>query len=129
MSTAETFVPYMDSGTADSASIRDTITGALELLGPNGENWIQGELRADNPGGGLDFCVAGALEAAAPNYESYAAARELMKSTVGGHLDRWNNQASFQEVKQALEVTAGAIFVASPTPLQRFFGALTRLFR
>lgn len=127
---SETFAPYMEHGTADSASVLDTLNGALELLGANGENWTQGELRAPADGGGLDFCVVGALEAAAPNYESYASARELLKSTIGGqHLDRWNNRASFSEVKQALETTSRAIFVPEPTPLQRFFSALTAPFR
>lgn len=101
----------MPHGAATPASVQDTIQGALELLGPNGENWIQGQLRGfePNPAGGVTFafCVVGALEAAAPNYESYAEARDALKATLGsGNVDRFNNRSSFPQVQSALQQTA-----------------------
>lgn len=87
MSQVENFVPFMPHGEATPTSIQETIDGALELLGPNGENWLQGQLRGftPNPNGGVTFafCVVGALEAAAPDYESYAGARDALKQTLG----------------------------------------------
>lgn len=70
MTSPENFVPFMPHGEATPASIQGTIEGALELLGPNGENWLKGQLRGFSPnpsGGGVTFafCVVGALEAAA----------------------------------------------------------------
>lgn len=100
----------MPHGAATPASVQDTIQGALELLGPNGENWIQGQLRGfePNPAGGVTFafCVVGALEAAAPNYESYAGARDALKATLGsGNIDRWNNRSDWPQVQSALRQT------------------------
>ena len=120
MSTTETVVPYMPHGEATQASVQETISGALDLLGPNGENWIQGQLRGfePSPAGGVTFafCVVGALEAAAPNYESYAAARDAVKQTVSslrvtgsGNIDRWNNRSDWPEVKRALQQTQLAV--------------------
>lgn len=101
----------MAHGEATPASVQETIDGALTLLGPNGENWIQGQLRGFEPNtaGGVTFafCVIGALEAAAPNYESYAGARDALKATLGsGNIDRFNNRASFPQVQVALQQTA-----------------------
>lgn len=97
MGSPENFVPFMPHGEATPASVQQTINGALELLGPNGENWLQGQLRGfqSNQAGGFTgtFCVIGALEAAAPDYESYVAARDAVKQTLGsGNVDRWNNR-------------------------------------
>ena len=113
MSTTETFVPYMPHGEATPESVQETIQGALDLLGPNGENWLQGQLRgfSPNPAGGVTFafCVVGALEAAAPDYESYAGARDALKATLGsGNIDRFNNRSSWPEVNRALQLTLAA---------------------
>lgn len=112
MTSPENFVPFMPHGEVTPASIQGTIEGALELLGPNGENWLKGQLRGFSPnpsGGGVTFafCVVGALEAAAPDYESYAGARDALKETLGsGNVDRWNNRATWLEVQATLEQTA-----------------------
>ena len=104
----------MPHGEATPASVQATIDGALELLGPNGENWLQGQLRGfqANPAGGVTFafCVVGALEAAAPDYESYAGARDALKATLGsGNIDTWNNRSSWTQVQTALAQTALAV--------------------
>ena len=110
----------MPHGEATPDSVQATIDGALELLGPNGENWLQGQLRgfSANPSGGFvgAFCVVGALEQAAPDYESYAAARDALKDTLSGlrlsgsgNIDRWNNRSSWSQVQTALEQTASRI--------------------
>ena len=114
MSQVENFVPFMPHGEATPASVQETIDGALELLGQNGENWLQGQLRGftPNPAGGVTFafCVVGALEAAAPDYESYAAARYAVKQTLGsGNVDRWNNRATWPEVQATLAQTAARL--------------------
>ena len=114
MSAPENFVPFMPHGEATTASVQETIDGALELLGPNGQNWIQGQLRGfePNPAGGVTFafCLVGALEAAAPDYESYAGARDAVKATLGsGNLDRFNNRSSWPEVQGVLQQTQLAL--------------------
>lgn len=111
---SEVFVPYMPHGEATPSSVQETIQGALDLLGPNGEDWLQGQLRGfkPDPDGGVSFafCVVGALEAAAPDYESYAAARDALKETLGsGNIDRFNNRSTWPEVQGALERTASRI--------------------
>jgi hypothetical protein len=104
----------MPHGTATPDSIRATLQGSLDLLGPNGENWLQGQLRGftSSPSGGFtpQFCVVGALEAAAPDYESYAGARDALKATLGsGNIDRFNNRSSWPDVQTALAQTALAV--------------------
>lgn len=110
----------MPHGEATPASVQETIDGALTLLGANGENWLQGQLRGftPNPSGGVTFafCVVGALEAAAPDYESYAAARDAVKDTLSGfrlsgsgNIDRWNNRATWPQVQTTLEQTASRL--------------------
>jgi len=111
VSAPENFVPFMPHGEATAASVQETLQGALELLGPNGENWLQGQLRGfqPNPSGGVTFafCVVGALEAAAPDYESYAGARDALKATLGsGNIDRFNNGAFWPDVQGVLRQTA-----------------------
>ena len=105
---AETFVPYMAQGVATPESVQLTIDGALELLGPNGENWTQDRLtQFQGVGRPFAYCVVGALERAAPDYQSYAAARDALKGTLGhSNLDRWNNGVTFPTVRQALTTTA-----------------------
>ena len=95
---SETFIPAAE-----------TITAALELLGPDGEHWIQGSLR-DGLG---DFCVVGALQEVAPTYQAYADARDALKQTISalrvtgsGNIDRWNNRSTWPEVQRALQQTA-----------------------
>lgn len=88
----------------------DTVQGALSLLGPNGDHWIQGELR-DGLG---DYCIVGALEAAAFSPGSYAAARDAVKETLslrgdGRTVDRWNNRATWPEVQSVLQQTASRL--------------------
>ena len=96
---------------ADPAAA-ETVQLALDLLGPNGEHWIQGSLR-DGLG---DYCVVGALIEAAPDYEAYAAARDALKDTLStfrlsgsGNIDRWNNRASWPQVQTALTQTAARL--------------------
>jgi len=91
-----------DPGAAENVQL------ALELLGPNGEHWIQGQLR-DGLG---DFCVVGALIAAAPDYDTYARARDALKDTLqtrrltgSGNIDRWNNRSSWPDVQSVLTQT------------------------
>lgn len=101
----------MPHGVATPESVQETIQGALDLLGSNGENWIQGQLtRFEGVGQPFAYCVVGALEHAAPDYESYAAARDALKDTLGsGNVDRWNNRSAWPEVQTALTQTAARV--------------------
>jgi len=107
----ENFVPFMPQGAATLESVAATLDGALSLLGPNGENWTQGRLTQSRGAGlGFAYCVVGALERAAPDYESYAAARDTLKAAAGvSHLDRWNNGTTFSSVQLALDVARAAL--------------------
>lgn len=115
MSTQENFVPFMAQGVATPESVEVTLQGALDLLGPNGENWTQGQLtRFEGVGRPFAYCLVGALERAAPDYQSYAAARDAVKDTLGhSNLDRWNNGTTFGNVQLALRMTAQRL---APTP-------------
>lgn len=108
MTAPESFVPYMAQGTATAESVEATLQGALQLLGPNGENWTTGQLtRFEGVGRPFAYCMVGALERAAPDYQSYAAARDAVKDTLGhSNLDRWNNGTTFGNVQLVLETTA-----------------------
>jgi hypothetical protein len=96
----------MPQGLATPESVSETIQGALDLLGPNGENWTQDRLTQFIAPGRFAYCVVGALERAAPDYQSYAAARDAVKDTLGsGGIDRWNNRATWSDVQQTLTTT------------------------
>lgn len=100
----------MPHGEATPESVQLTIDGALELLGPNGENWIQGQLTRFEGIGQFSYCVVGALEHAAPDYESYAAARDALKETLGsGNIDRFNNRADWPGVRSVLAQTVSRL--------------------
>ena len=84
----------MPQGPATAETVAETLTDALTLLGPGGDHWTQGALTRRNPDGTFSYCLVGAIERAAPNYESYAAARHELKATLsadgnGTKLDRW----------------------------------------
>jgi len=91
-----------------------TIQTALDLLGAGGDRWTGGtdeKGRAFTPDptrGGFDYCVIGALIAAAPDYASYEAAYHAVKETVGGNIARWNNRSetTFQDVSVTLRRAA-----------------------
>lgn len=99
---------------ADPAAA-ETVRNALDILGPDGQHWIKGQLR-DGLG---DYCVAGALIAGAPEYADYATARDAVKQTLkdagmtgrAGSIDKWNNQATWPEVRSVLELTAQRLAV------------------
>lgn len=83
---------------------------ALDLLGAGGARWTGGtglEGRAFTPDasrGGYDYCVVGALIAAAPSYDAYRSAYEAVKGQIGGNIARWNNRdtTSFADVSVTL---------------------------
>ena len=82
-----------------------TIATALNLLGPDGSRWIRGEAsQVDPTRGGYDYCVVGALIAAAPSYEAYESAYNAVKTSVGGNIARWNNRAAtdFADVQHTM---------------------------
>jgi hypothetical protein len=87
-----------------------TVQTALDLLGAGGQRWTGGtgtEGRAFTPDvsrGGYDYCVVGALIAAAPDYPAYRTAYEAVKSAVGGNIARWNNRdtTTFADVSVTL---------------------------
>lgn len=88
---------------ATATDTADTIETALGLLGAGGDRWIQGRAaQLDASRGGFDYCVIGALIAAAPTYGDYRAAYEAVKGTVGGNVARWNNETTFADVQVTL---------------------------
>jgi hypothetical protein len=107
----EVFVPYMPNGTATPASIVDTLNGAALRLGADGSGWVKGQLRQWRSPGVFAYCLCGALEAAAPDYQSYDAARRELAATVDGSLDRWNDrpERTIADVQLALAETAARL--------------------
>lgn len=91
-----------------------TIQTALDLLGAGGDRWTGGTggkgaaFTPDLSRGGFDYCVIGALIAAAPDYPAYRTAYEAVKGTVGGNIARWNNESgtTFQDVSVTLRRAA-----------------------
>jgi hypothetical protein len=70
-----------------------TISTALQLLGPNGDRWIRDSAAAlDLQRGEYDYCIVGALIAAATTFEAYETAYQAVKAAVGGNVARYNNQ-------------------------------------
>lgn len=101
----EVFTPYMPHGDATPASIIATLDGALARLGSDGAGWVKGQLRRYVAPGVFAYCVVGACESAAPDYESYDGARRAIADTIGGSVDRWNNrpETTIADVRAVLE--------------------------
>jgi hypothetical protein len=69
-----------------------TIQTAINLLGAGGDRWIRGRAeQLDGARGGYDYCVVGALIAAASTYADYETAFNAVRDVVGSNVARWNN--------------------------------------
>ena len=98
----------------------EVIQTALGLLS-GGTRWTGGTgekgaaFTPDQSRGGYDYCVIGALIAAAPSYDAYEAAYHAVKETVGGNVARWNNRdtTSFADVQLTLRRSANNLLEAA----------------
>jgi len=96
-----------------------TVQTALGLLS-SGARWTGGTgergkaFTVDQSRGGFDYCVVGALIAAAPSYPAYEAAYHAVKDTVGGNIARWNNRSetTFPDVELTLRRAANNLLAA-----------------
>ena len=98
-----------------------TVQTALGLLGAGGDRWTGGTgdkgkaFTPDPTRGGFDYCVVGALIAAAPSYSAYEAAYHAVKEAVGGNIARWNNRSetTFPDVSLTLRRAANNLLEAA----------------
>lgn len=87
----------------------EAVQGALDLLGTGGDRWIRDHAFEPDPfRGGFDYCVIGALIAAASTKEVYETAYQAVKEAVGGNIARWNNRdtTTFVDVQLTLRRAA-----------------------
>jgi hypothetical protein len=90
--------------------VQTTLKKALELLGPNGENWIKGrawEYRKDNS---KAYCSDGALNEAARNTDQYFKAAHALEKAMPTHPQQVNYvflndkaDTEFSQIKRLFE--------------------------
>lgn len=94
--------------------VKEIAQKVLERLGPNGENWTQGEFARDKDGQrvaryskeAVCWCLIGAIpkQVQFPDYSHFV--DELVKKMNGQLIPNFNDTHTFPEVKAVLEELA-----------------------